>query len=65
MRECLERELVTIDTPVGPVRIKVASRAGRVLNASPEFDDCVRIAAEKNLSIKDVQATALKAWLNR
>ena len=47
LRECLEREIVTVETPVGPVRFKVARRDGRVLNASPEFDDCARIAAEQ------------------
>lgn len=65
MRECLDRELVTIETPLGPVRFKVARRDGRVLNASPEFDDCARIAAEKGLSVKEVQSLALKTWLNR
>jgi uncharacterized protein (DUF111 family) len=36
-RECLDREMVTIATGVGPVRFKVARRDGRVLNAQPEF----------------------------
>jgi uncharacterized protein (TIGR00299 family) protein len=31
MRECLERELETIDTPLGPVRFKVARRGGTIL----------------------------------
>ncbi|HUF46987.1 MAG TPA: nickel pincer cofactor biosynthesis protein LarC, partial [Vicinamibacterales bacterium] len=43
-RDTLDREIRTVDTPVGPIRIKVAGRAGRVLNAAPEFDDCARIA---------------------
>jgi uncharacterized protein (TIGR00299 family) protein len=65
LRERLEREVKTIETPVGPIRFKVASRAGRVLNASPEFDDCARAAAERGIPIKDVQAVAMKAWLER
>lgn len=64
-RECLDREVVSVDTPLGPVRFKVARRAGQVLNAKPEFDDCARIAAERGIPIKDVQDSALKAWLNR
>ena len=32
------------------------ARAGRVLNAAPEFDDCARAAAEHGVPIKDVQA---------
>jgi uncharacterized protein (TIGR00299 family) protein len=64
LRERLEREQRTIETPLGPVRFKVASRDGRVLNAAPEFDDCARIAAERGVPIKDVQARAMKAWLD-
>jgi uncharacterized protein (TIGR00299 family) protein len=64
-RECLERETVTVDTPLGPVGVKVARRNGQVLNASPEFDDCARVAREHGVPLKDVQAAALKAYLDR
>jgi uncharacterized protein (TIGR00299 family) protein len=61
-RTCLDRELVLIDTPVGPVRFKIARRGGEVMNASPEFDDCARLAAERGLSVKEVQAHAVRAY---
>ena len=64
-RERLDREAIAVDTPIGAVRIKVARRDGAVRNAAPEFDDCARLAAEQGLSIKDVQAIAVKAWLDR
>jgi uncharacterized protein (TIGR00299 family) protein len=63
-RDRLDREERTIETPVGPIRFKVASRGSRVLNAAPEFDDCARAAAARGLPIKDVQAIAMKAWLD-
>jgi uncharacterized protein (TIGR00299 family) protein len=63
-RDTLDREIRSIDTPIGPVRFKIASRAGRVLNAAPEFDDCARIATERGMAIKDVQALAARAWLD-
>jgi uncharacterized protein (TIGR00299 family) protein len=62
-RECLDREVRTIATPLGGIRFKIAGRGGRVLNASPEFDDCARIAAERGLPIKEVQAIAVREWL--
>jgi pyridinium-3,5-bisthiocarboxylic acid mononucleotide nickel chelatase len=62
-RECLDRAIRTIETPLGSIRFKIASRGGRVLNASPEFDDCARIAADKGLPIKDVQTVAWREWL--
>jgi hypothetical protein len=61
-RECLERAIVPVETPIGTVRFKVASRDGRVLNATPEFDDCARLAVSHNLPVKEVQALALKAY---
>jgi uncharacterized protein (TIGR00299 family) protein len=63
-REKLDRELRSIETPVGPIRFKIATRDGRVLNASPEFEDLARAAGVHGLSIKDVQAVAVKAWLD-
>ena len=64
VRECLDREIRTLETPLGAIRFKVASRDGRVLNASPEFDDCARIAVERGVPVKDVLAAATKAWLD-
>jgi pyridinium-3,5-bisthiocarboxylic acid mononucleotide nickel chelatase len=64
MRDTLDRDIRTIETPLGPVRFKIATRAGRVLNAAPEFDDCVRIATDRSVPIKDVQALAMRAWLD-
>jgi pyridinium-3,5-bisthiocarboxylic acid mononucleotide nickel chelatase len=64
LRDRLDREIRRIETPLGPIRFKVAGRDGRTLNASAEFDDCARVAAERGMSIKDVQAIATKAWLD-
>jgi uncharacterized protein (TIGR00299 family) protein len=61
-RECLTREIVTVETPLGAVRFKISSREGRVMNAVPEFDDCARLAASNNLAVKEVQAIAVKAY---
>ena len=54
--------MVTVDTPIGAVRFKVARRDGRVMNAVPEFDDCAKLAAAKGLPVKEVQAIAVKAY---
>ncbi|MGH9314887.1 MAG: nickel pincer cofactor biosynthesis protein LarC [Vicinamibacterales bacterium] len=65
MRERLERETIAVTTPLGEVRVKVARRAGRVVNAQPEFEDCVRIAEARGVPIKEVQAAALQAYRSR
>ena len=64
-RERLEREIVPVDTPLGNVRFKVARLGDTIVNASPEFEDCLRIAAERGVPVKDVQAAASKAYLDR
>jgi uncharacterized protein (TIGR00299 family) protein len=64
-RECLTREIVSLGTAYGPVRLKVARRGQKVMNAQPEFDDCAARAREHGVATKDVHAAALKAWLDR
>jgi uncharacterized protein (DUF111 family) len=64
-RECLEREIVEVETPLGAIRFKIARRNGEILNASPEFDDCARVARQHDRPVKDVQAAAMKAFLDR
>jgi len=61
-RRCLEREWVTVETAHGPVRIKLATAGGRVLNATPEYEDCRRIAAERGVPLKQVIAEALHCF---
>ena len=61
-RECLRREIVTIDTSLGPIRFKLAWRDGRIVNAVPEFEDCAALSRTHHLSVKDVQALALQAY---
>jgi uncharacterized protein (TIGR00299 family) protein len=63
-RECLDRRSEIVKTALGDVRIKIAMRDGRVLNASPEFEDCTRLAAEHDVPAKNVQAMAMKAYLD-
>jgi uncharacterized protein (TIGR00299 family) protein len=61
-RECLRREFVDVETPVGRVRFKLAWRDGRIVNAVPEFEDCAALANARNMSVKEVQALAAQAY---
>jgi hypothetical protein len=57
-RRTLERAFVTVKTPLGEVRMKLARLNGRILNAAPEYDDCQRLAREKGVPLKQVLADA-------
>jgi len=64
-RDVLEREVVTVETPFGPVRVKLARREGRVTGVHPEFDDCLARSRERGVPAREVAAAALSAWLGR
>ena len=64
-RTILDREFVDVDIEYGRVRIKVSRMNGEVVNFAPEFEDCARIAREKNVALKRVQALAMHAYLKR
>jgi pyridinium-3,5-bisthiocarboxylic acid mononucleotide nickel chelatase len=61
-RECLDRETRTVSTPFGDVRFKIARRDDEILNASPEFEDCVDLANRHGRPIKEILAAAIKAF---
>jgi hypothetical protein len=57
----MERELREVDTPFGPIRIKIARGPGGSRNAAPEFEDCKRAARERDVPLKHVLAAAAAA----
>jgi uncharacterized protein (DUF111 family) len=62
-REILERRFETVDTPWGPVRIKVAGRGTEVWNAAPEWEDCLAAARRHAVPARRVREVALAAYL--
>jgi len=61
-RRVLPRRWETVETEWGPVRIKIANLNGAVSNYAPEFEDCRRIAAERNVPLKRVMEEALRRY---
>lgn len=61
-RLVLDREWREVTTPFGSVRMKLGLRQGRVVNATPEHDDCLRLAREAGVPLKDVLQAASAAW---
>jgi len=53
-RERLDREMVTLTTAYGAIAFKVSRLAGRVVTATPEFDEVRRIARAKGLPVREV-----------
>jgi hypothetical protein len=65
-RRALQRSLVRVETPYGPIDVKVAHLDGRVVNEMPEFEQCRQAAANANVPLKVVEEAARKElWKQR
>ncbi|HUI46315.1 MAG TPA: nickel pincer cofactor biosynthesis protein LarC [Nitrospirota bacterium] len=53
-RKKLTREMREVDTPYGKVRLKLSRRGNEILTVTPEYEDCRKIAAEKQVALKTV-----------
>jgi hypothetical protein len=59
----LKREFTEVSTQWGPVHIKIARNGeGAVTNASPEYEDCRRIAEQHAIPLKQVMLEAARVY---
>ena len=61
-RRALARQWETVHTTFGDVRIKVARLNGHIRQASPEFEDCRKLAEAKNVPLQRVMDEAMRTW---
>ena len=64
-RTVLDRTHVEVETPHGPVRVKVGSLDGETLNAAPEYEDVRARAEATGIPFKQVWAEAMAAYARR
>ena len=57
-RRALEREIIRVETPYGPIDVKVARLDGRVVNQMPEFEQCQEAAQRVGVALKEVEEAA-------
>lgn len=60
-RFILARQIKTVETQYGPIRVKIGLSGGQIINMAPEYDDCQRIANEQSVPIKWVYQEAVIA----
>jgi uncharacterized protein (TIGR00299 family) protein len=60
-RLVLPREEATVETPWGPVRVKIARGPDGSRNVAPEYEDCRRLAVERGVALKHVLQAAVAA----
>ena len=56
LRRLLERHSVTVETPLGAARIKLGRLGDDVVHATPEYEDCARLARASGLTLQQVMA---------
>ena len=61
-RRALPRQWETVHTRFGDVRIKVARLNGHIRQASPEFEDCRKLAEAQNVPLQRVMEEAIQSW---
>ncbi len=60
-RRCLLRETITVKTQYGELSVKVGYLDGKVVTLAPEYEDCLKVAQERNVPVKVVYSAALAA----
>lgn len=53
-RKILQREIKIIKTKYGNVRVKISKLNNELMNISPEYEDCVKIAKKNKITLKKV-----------
>jgi pyridinium-3,5-bisthiocarboxylic acid mononucleotide nickel chelatase len=61
-RRVLPRESVKVTTKFGEVRVKLSRVNGRILHVAPEYEDCRKLAEEKNVPLQRVINEALRSY---
>jgi hypothetical protein len=61
-RSKLPRQLVTVSTKYGEIRIKTGLFDGRIVSIKPEYSDCAAAADAKNVPLQTVTRAAVKAF---
>ena len=58
MKKKLDREIKTIKTKYGDVRVKISKLNNKIKNIMPEYEDCARIAKSKKIPLKKIYEEA-------
>src|SRR6202171_533336 len=61
-RRTLPREFLQVSTGFGDVRMKISQVNGRILHVAPEYEDCRKLAVEKNVPLQQVINEALRSY---
>jgi uncharacterized protein (TIGR00299 family) protein len=61
-RTLLKREIIQVQTPYGPIDLKLGYLQNQVVNAQPEFEQCAAIARQFDLPWQTIHQAALQGF---
>jgi uncharacterized protein (DUF111 family) len=61
-RKKLSREMIEVDTEYGKISVKLGKIGDKVVKILPEYEDCKRIAGEKDISLLKIHKAVLSAF---
>jgi len=59
-RQKLSREIREIETNYGKIHVKISRRGDEIMTVTPEYEDCRRLAEEKQVPLKRIMEEAKK-----
>lgn len=63
-RRKLKREIIRVKTTLGEVEVKIGRLDGKIIQASPEFESCRKLAASSGRPLKEIYQTTVAAIPN-
>jgi uncharacterized protein (TIGR00299 family) protein len=61
-RSKLAREIERVETPFGPIAVKIGRRESVVVTVAPEYEDCRAAARRHGVPLREVMESASQAW---
>jgi uncharacterized protein (TIGR00299 family) protein len=59
----LHREEKEVNTSYGSVKVKIGFKGSKVVNLSPEYESCLKLAKERGVPLKEIYHEAISAGL--
>lgn len=64
-RSVAERKMISVEVPWGQAKLKISTLDGKIVNISPEHDDCKNLASKSGVPLKVVWQAVLEAGLRQ
>ena len=61
LRKAIQRQIISVPSSFGPVRVKIGKLDGKIVTASPEYEDCRQVALKSKRPLKEIYQEIFQA----